>query len=343
MRVPDTLQGAVDPAWLTEALAPVSGGDRVVDVRLVETIRTMATKVRIAVTFARKPGTPLALCIKAFLDPGEHAAPGGITILRESDFYEQIAPHLTMRTPSCVVAIADREAGIGFLVLEDLIVAGAHFCSALEPFGADDTARTLDQIARLHARSDLLTGRDWIPCRVEAIAKRPNFAAGPLQALMHDERRGDLPDRTADAALLLAGMKRLAERNAARPQTLLHGDCHAGNVYRVAQGPGFADWQLIQRGNWALDVAYHIASVLSEALAAGHERELLDHYLDALRRHGGSPPSREEAWDDYRCAQIYGYYHWAITTRQAPAITTTAFRRLGAGVTRHDSYRLLGL
>jgi hypothetical protein len=341
--VPSTLEKALDLSWLSRALARYSGGDRVISVRVVEIIRTMASKVRIAVSFERDPDRPHALCLKAFLDNGADSGAGGVTTLRESAFYLQIAPHLSMRTPPCATVIADHAAGRGILIMADLIATGAVFCSALEPFSVEQAAQTLDQIARLHAHSDLLQGNDWIPCRVESIASRPAFSTDKLQALMHDERRGTLPDRTLDTTLLLTGLRQLAARNAPLQQTLLHGDCHAGNVYRTTDGPGFTDWQLIQRGNWALDVAYHIAAVLPEAVAEREERHLLNHYLDALHRHGGQALDHEQAWDDYRCAQIYGYYHWAITTKVEPAITRVAFQRLGSAVTRHDSYKLLGL
>jgi aminoglycoside phosphotransferase (APT) family kinase protein len=343
LHVPLTLEEAVDPAWLTQALAHFSGGKRVVSVTLNEVIKTMASKVRIAVSFADNPDQSHALCLKAFLDNGQEPGLGGLTTLRESDFYQRIAPHLTMRTPPCVAVVSDREAGRGFLVMADLVAAGARFCLAREPFGIEQAAQTLEQIARLHARSDLLRKNDWIPCRVEVIASRPMFSAEKLQLLMHDARRGGLPDRTLDATLLLAGMRRLAARNAQRPQTLLHGDCHGGNVYVTAEGPGFTDWQLIQRGNWALDVAYHISAVLPAETSEREERRLLDHYLDMLSRHGGHAPPRNEAWEDYRCAQIYGYYHWAITSKTDPADTNIVFQRLGAGITRHGSYSLLGL
>ena len=342
LEVPTGLRQALDPAWLGHALAPVSGGRAIVSVEVAEVIRTMASKVRIAVRFEGEPAAR-RYCLKAFLDHEEAAAMGGVTTLREADFYAQIAPHLSMRTPPCAAVVVDRDAGRGFIIMADLVAGGARFSTALDPIGLDDVRETLDQVARLHARSELLQGRDWIPCRIETIAQRPIFSVERLQPLMHDARRGDLPARTVDAARLLSGMQALAVRNAARPQTLLHGDCHAGNLYWTAEGPGFADWQLIQRGNWALDVAYHVAGVLPEAIAEREERALLEHYLDALARHGGQPPGVTAAWDDYRCAQVYGYYHWAIATRVDPAITCVAFQRLGAGVTRHDTYRRLGL
>jgi hypothetical protein len=40
---------------------------------------------------------------------------------------------------------------------------------------------------------------------------------------------------------------------------------------------------------------------------------------------------------------VYGYYLWSITRRVDPAIIKVFGSRLGAAVTRHDSYRVLGL
>lgn len=339
--VPDTLEHALDPTWLTQALAPVTGGARVTSVETAEIIKTMASKVRVVVTFDGAP--PAHLCLKAFLGSDEIAVGGGATTLREANFYTHIAPQISMRVPGCVSVVATPERQRCLLIMNDMVVAGAHFCSALEPFSLEQTAHTLDQIARLHAGSALLRVNDWIPRRLQWIADTEMFPAEMIQPLMHDARRGALPERTLDAKLLLKAMRALAERNASLPQTLLHGDCHAGNVYLTAEGPGFTDWQLIQTGNWAQDVAYHIAAVLPAETAAREERALLDHYLDARRKHGGDAPAAESAWEDYRCAQVYGYYHWAITRRVDPAITAEAFQRLGAGVTRHETYSLLGL
>ncbi len=342
LRVPETLDGAIDPEWLTKALAPISGGSRVASVKLAQLIKAMASKVRIEVIFENDPGTIHRYCLKAFLDA--ESAMGGETTLREANFYTEIAPHLTMRTPHCPAVVINRDPSAAILIMDDMIAQGVHFCSALEPFDSDQVRQTLDQLARLHVKSSLLRDNPWIPCRIEEIVASSYFSTEKLQSLMHDARRGDLPERTLDAQLLEKGMAALAERNKSLPRTLMHGDVHSGNVYRTADGPGFTDWQLINYGNWSQDVAYHINAVLPVEIAEREERALVDHYLDAVRRHGGEPVSRETAWEDYRCAQIYGYYHWAITQRVRPVeITHNAFQRLGAGVTRHDTYKLLGL
>ena len=343
--VPETLEGALDPAWLSRALAHLENGAPVATVELADIVKAMAAKVRVAVTFEGVPDKVYRLCIKGFLDHDLAPGAGGLTTLRESDFYAQIAPKITMLTPPCVSLVTDREAHRCILIMSDMIAEGVHFYNALEPLTADQVEETLDQLARLHAHPELLQGRDWIPCRIENLVRGESFITWErIQELMLGERRADLPETTLDAALLKKGIEALAARNASQAQTLLHGDCHPGNVYRTADNRlGFTDWQLIQHGHWSLDIAYHIASVLPVDVAEKEERRLLEHYLACLARHGGKTQDWESAWLDYRVAQVYGFYQWAITQRVDPPITNQAFKRLGAAVTRHDSYRLLGL
>jgi aminoglycoside phosphotransferase (APT) family kinase protein len=339
--VPADLKDALDPEWLGRALAPVSGGAEVTWVGDIDNFETVAAKVRLGVRFANAPEKTHRFCIKAMFG-AENSQRAGATAVREAQFYARIAPQLSLRVPRTLPVIAD-DGGSALLIMEDLIAAGAHFCSALEPFTREQAEASLDQIARLHAASGLLAGNDWIPSRLAYLATSPHFSASQLQNLMDGPRCAPLDKRTSDAALLIEGMKRLERRFAGAPMTILHGDCHAGNFYRTAEGPGLTDWQLVQRGNWAQDVAYHIAAILPEEVAEREERGLLTHYLDRLQAHGGTAPELQSAWDDYRAAQIYGYYHWAITQRVEPEIVNIFVRRLGSGVERHDTYALLGL
>ncbi|AXB75962.1 aminoglycoside phosphotransferase family protein [Novosphingobium sp. P6W] len=341
LAVPVTLAEALDPSWLQAALAPISGNAPVIWVGDIDNFETVAAKVRFGVRFANDPGTVHRFCLKAMLG-SDNAQMGGATAVREAEFYARIAPQVSLRVPR-TLAVINREGSSALLIMEDLIDAGARFCSALDPFTPALTEQSLDQIARLHAGSALLAGNDWIPLRLAYLATSPHFAAPELQALMDGPRCARLNDRTSNAALLLDGMKQLERRFAGSPMTILHGDCHAGNFYLTDEGPGLTDWQLIQRGNWAQDVAYHIAAVLPEEIAAREERGLLSHYLDCVRAHGGTVPDATQAWDDYRAAQIYGYYHWAITRWVDPQIVDIFVQRLGAGIERHDTYALLGL
>jgi hypothetical protein len=334
--VPTTLQGALDPAWLSAAL-----GNKVQDIEVLEVIRTVATKLRFAVTFAG--GDRRAFCLKGFLDVDATMAAGGATTVLEADFYRDIAAHVALRAPPCVATIIDRAAPRGIVIMRDLITDGARFCTALEAFSPDQASRSLEQLALLHAAPGLLEGRPWIKPRIASLANAQYVPQPVLQDMLNGPRGEFLPARTRDAGMLIAGVKALAQADATRPQTLVHGDYHAGNVYQTADGPGMIDWQLLQKGSWVLDVAYHINAVCDVAVAEREERRLLAHYLHTARRLGCPVPAEEEAWAAYRAAVVYGYYLWSITRRVDPAIIKIFVNRLGSAVTRHESFALLGL
>ena len=343
LRVPATLEAALDPAWLTEALASVSGGRAVTGVETVEVIRTVATKVRFSVTLDGLAESQ-AFCAKGLLDVDAGTSKGGSTMIREADFYTRVGPKVAVNTPICVAAITDREAQQGIVVMRDLIAAGARFCSALEPFSADQAAASLEQLAALHAGRAMLDTMPWITPRVGDLAQMKYISVETLQELLSGKRGEGLSDAVKNAERLGAGMRALAERDATRPQFLVHGDAHAGNIFRHADGrTGLIDWQLLQRGGWALDLAYHVNAVLPVEIAEREERKLLDHYLTVMSGLGCDLPEREEAWRQYREAAIYGFYLWSITRRVDPPIIEMFVGRLGRAVERHGSHALLGV
>ncbi|MCB2072222.1 MAG: phosphotransferase [Novosphingobium sp.] len=335
--VPETLDAALDAGWLSQAL-----GARVTTVEQVELIKTVATKVRFAVTFEGSDEKQ-AFCLKGLLDVDEMTKMGGSTCVLEGDFYCRIAPKVDVRVPEAVAVVTDREAKQSVLIMRDLIAGGARFCSALEPFTADQAAESVEQIARLHAGSDVLGETPWIRPRAAELARMPHMTAEILQELLDGPRGDNLTPEVRNGARLIEGMKALADRNEKRPEFLVHGDAHAGNIFRTSEGPGLIDWQVLQRGSWAVDVAYHLCAVLPVELAEQEERRLLGHYLDLARGLGLSMPDEEEAWLLYREAVMYGFYLWGITRRVDPEITIQFTDRLGRAVMRHESHALLGV
>lgn len=339
--IPLTLEQALDPAWLTPVLAPATGGASITAVQVVEVLRTMATKVRFTATWDGPKGGSAAFCLKAFLDVDADSARGAAVTITEADFYTEIAPQLSVRVPTCVAHRLDRAAGQGVIIMRDLVAEGARFCTALEPFTPDQAAASLDQLARLHAGSASLDRASWIGHRISDFAHAQFLPPETLQALLDGPRGIGLETGVRDARRLISGLKALAEYDRNLPQTLIHGDCHAGNLFQTPAGPGLIDWQLLQRGNWALDVAYHIAAVLPVEVAAREEWNLLRDYLERARGYGCDTPDFATAREQYRAAIVWGYYLWAITRRVEPAVIKTFIFRLGSALTRHESYRLL--
>jgi hypothetical protein len=340
LEVPRTAERALDPEWLGQALASLTGGAPIEAVEQVEYIRTVATKIRFT---ARWGGETHAFCIKGLLDVDEMTARGGPTMLLEADFYGKVAATVDVRVPTCVAAVVDRANPAGVILMRDVIAEGGTFCSALDAFTPDQAAASLEQLAHLHVGKAILDDAPWIGRRVASLANANYVTPEKLQELLDGPRGDSLPARTKNAATLKEAMKALAALDETTPDFLLHGDAHAGNIFRNAGGTGVIDWQLLQRGGWALDVAYHVCAVLPVEVAEAEERRLLGTYLQFMRGLGAEMPDAEEAWRQYRLAAVYGYYLWSITQRVDPAITLIFNARLGASVTRHDSYGLLGL
>jgi len=329
----------LSPEWLSGALdAPVRG------VEVVERLETVATKVRFKVEYEDGgDGRVDAFCVKAYFTPAVRARVGAGE--PEARFYLEIAPTLPVRVPPCVYAAIDPDSGHALVLMEDLVAQGATFLTALSPYSVEQARGTLDQLAKLHAEH---WGDPGLATHNFLAPRLPSFLqyvdAERLQSQLDGPRGDDLPADVKDAPRLRAALLAIAERDAAGPQVLVHGDSHAGNLYEFPGGaPGIIDWQVVQQGSWALDVAYHLGAVLDVDARREHERALLEHYLACLDAVGAPAPDIDDAWFKYRAHLAYGYFMWAITQMVDPRIIVTFTRRLGLAVADHDSFGLLGV
>ena len=339
---PTRLDDVLDLEWLTAMLSTRWPEAVVRNATVVETLVTQATKVRLALDVAGGGGdTPASICIKGILTPTQVPSTASVV---ETRFYRDCAAWQPVRVPHAIYAALNQAGDNGVIVMRDEIAAGGTFMSALEPFTPDVARQTLDQLARLHAagwHDRPLFDQPWVPRFLDQIGAAPIMPHERLQALLDGPKAIRLPSAIRDAARLQCGVTALAGQIRARPACLVHGDAHAGNIYRSADGYGLVDWQVLQKGEWAQDVAYHLAAVLSTDDRRTHERALLDHYRDRLAALGGPRLDADAAWRRYRAAMVYGYFLWAITQRVDPAITEVFTHRLGTAVDDLDSFAVV--
>jgi phosphotransferase family enzyme len=346
VQVPDTLEEAMSPDWLSAALGQRFRSIRVTSATRGPIVSRVSTNARFRIACADPlpDGLPAHLCIKGyFSDCSESAVLSRAAGEPEALFYRELARTSRVRTLRAFYSDVDPVTHHGVVISGDVVEEGATFLDALSAFSPEQAARSLEQYAVLHGRtweSDQLTDARLAP-RVEATLRargvpeiRGNFD-GPIGAAVPSEVRD--PDRLVRVVRLLQGLLSSAE-----PHCLLHGDAHIGNLFLDATGsPCLVDWQLVQRGPWYLDVGYHIACAIGVEDRRRTERDLLEHYLARLGAEGGAVPTWDEAWRLIRVGMVYGFFLWAITLKVAPEITTAMLERLGAAVADHDALSVI--
>jgi hypothetical protein len=332
-------EGVLDPRWLGSVLDDLRDGDRVMAAEAVGTSKTRAEKLRIAVTIEGADGTrrEQGYCIKAHLD----GAPAH-DIMPEALFYRDVAPRLGLRLPRTPFIGYDEPSAQAMIVMEDIVAAGGTFGSPHEPQSIAATRETLSELALLHASTwgfDLVADVEWLGPRLDFLGAL--YSAEELDGFLADGRAEGAPEEAREGAKLVAALGALATHE----QTcLLHGDVHTGNVYFDRDGRGcWFDWQVAQHCNWAMDVSYHLATVLRVEDRRTHEVELLRHYLDELVGHGAPAPAWDDAWDLYRRSFPYGFFLWVITQVRDRTEVLAHMPRLIAAMTDHGTYRLLGI
>ena len=336
--VPATLDEVLDPAWLTGALADVEDGDRVLATEVVDSLTTVAGKVRVAVTVERRDGTRdvRGYCVKAHLDGSP------TSLVSEAHFYGELGPTLAVRTPRAYYTAADEASRQAIIVMDDVVAGGGTFLSAHTPYSIETTRDSLGQLARLHAATSGCGGMadaDWLAPRLTTMADM--FPLDALQSLLDDGRGPDIAPELRSAANVAEAMRRTGAHEVT---CVIHADTHSGNSYLDAEGRAcWLDWQIVQRGNWATDIAYHLATVLDVDDRRAHEAELLRHYLGELDALGAAAPAWDDAWDLYTRSFSYGYFLWVITRISSREVVLIHIPRIATALEDHDTFRRLGV
>jgi phosphotransferase family enzyme len=340
---PSDEQTVLSPGWLTAVLRARAPEVRVAGTEVTQRLETVATKVRFRVGYATDGDRlPPALCAKGYFNPDMQ----GRSAPTEAIFYRDLAPELDeVRLPWCVHTGVDETTGHGLILMEDLVEAGATFLDPLSAYRPEQAAATLDQLAALHAATWQRPEADLPAVLAPKLARLAGILEPPqLQAQLDDGRAAEVPADVRRADRVLGAVHALAGLGPDHPRCVVHGDVHTGNLFLLADGrPGLVDWQVVQRGVWALDVAYHLATVLDPDDRARSERDLLDHYLDRLAARGVTPPGRDDAWWLYRAHLPYGLFLWAITRMVDRPIVEHLTHRLGRAVADHGSLGMLGV
>jgi Phosphotransferase enzyme family len=337
----------VTPGWLTAALATdFPGAD--VESLATETLNDgTAFTCRVFATYREGSATgPDTVCVKAGIEAPHRGFifESGLCI-KEAMVYQDVLPQTSARVAKCYAAGYEVSSGKGYVLLEDLTPAGAVFCGAEEPLTPAQVASGLEQLAELHALywNDPRASDPIWRHRGRSLSEPDQlltYFEGRAPVLVSEPHAGAIPQMFHRPEILAPALIRLRELDDKAASGLIHGDAHIGNFFLDANRlPCMADFQCVQRGHYSNDVATFMASSLDVLDRRRHERELVQSYLDALRRRVGTAPSFDEAWLGYRRHVLYGMWVWYMTVArfQSELRLVTCCYRFGLAALDLDS------
>ena len=311
----------LDAQWLTALLANRYPGIEVRDLEIVEVKSSHTTKVRLRLDLneiGRNAGIPEHVCIK----PNWSGMHTGEICEREARFYHLLRDGLEFPVPNAYYADWDDDGkGNGIVVMEDLALSPGAFGLSDDHLGVDAVATGLETLARVHgemwADPRLLTW-DWLAQNMstdndtEQVVQYWNYIwfnlTDPDYEAVVPKWVYETPEFMNHALDELSAY----ERELPGPRCLVHGDAHQGNSFLRADGQRvWVDWQLVRKGSPMRDVEYFVVSSLTVEERRSADRDLVEHYRQALIATGADPVlSREEAWQQFMRWPAYGSQAW---------------------------------
>jgi len=108
-------------------------------------------------------------------------------------------------------------------------------------------------------------------------------------------------------------VEQLANFHARAPQTLVHHDCHAGDLFWNQSQPGLLDWQLVRFGEGISDIDYFLSTALNPETRRLHEANLIAIYAQGLEDNGVTGIDVKILLQRYRAHLVYPFEAMIIT------------------------------
>jgi aminoglycoside phosphotransferase (APT) family kinase protein len=335
--------------WAQRIVAHHVAGTTVLGIAVLSVESGTTTRVRLAVDHNGPETLPRRWFVKL---PSQSWRARAITTLprllqREVRFYQEVAPAVPVPVPT--VLAAQRLFGRGTtLVLADVTAEGARPGTPGEALTAAQATMVVDQLARLHGcfwnHASLDQAYRWLA----GAARRWEDVLGTALAVPLMQRglrhAGDaIPATLHTPAMGYARQRRHAMRVlAAGPRTLIHHDCHPGNLFWTHTFPGLLDWQLVRIGEGIGDVAYFLATALDPATRRQHETPLLARYQQGLAAQGVTGLDTTTLLHRYRAHLTYAFEAMVVTLAvggmMERASNLELIRRAATAVEDHNAF-----
>jgi hypothetical protein len=270
---------------------------------------------------------------------------------REVCFYREIGCGAGIRIPTVHFGASNARTGDFVILMEDL--APARIGDQLIGCSAEDARAAIGAIARCHAvwwLNPQLKAFAWLPASNDPIN---HFAQHAYQKCWEPfvqfvgEKLTPALRRTGER--LATNVIRILDGSVERPNTLVHGDYRADNLFfgGTGQGPptlAAVDWQVTGRGAGVFDIAYFLSGNVGTELRRSIEMDLLRHYTDVLRGNGVQGYGPEQCLEDYRFGVLFCLLYAVIAigtldpgNARGVAVFQANFERVAAAIADLDA------
>ncbi len=236
----------------------------------------------------------------------------------EIRFYNELAKTTLVNKPDALYAKS--LAGMGStLVLNDLTEQDCLPGKPDDALSKPQALLVIELLASMHAqfwnKADNNPNFQWLAGSVRNLEDHlGSVLAVPLMKRGLAKAGIIVPKALHRSSLRYASHRRKVMNHlSSGPQTIIHHDCHPGNLFWNQNTPGLLDWQMIRIGEGIGDLAYFLATCLEPSIRRTYETQFIEHYLQSLAKAGIQDIDYEHAQSRYRAHLIYPYEAMLIT------------------------------
>lgn len=340
---------ALTADWVTQALAERYPGTIVTKLTLGKTISGTGSKAQLFLEYnntGQDYGLPASMYAKGGFD--WHAQAVKASYIYEAKFWADWAPQITANIPKGYYGGWNDDQGVS--LMEDLADRNAHFGSGdVTPLSLDVMEKVVTMLAELHAgywEAPQIKALRTLGERIGTDFAKVFLEPGYYAKCISEPRGSAIPKAFHDPNKVLVALEANWARVLTGPQTFVHGDAHQGNLFFEPDGaPGYLDFAAYVRCSGLHDVNYAVTGALSIDDRRAHDCDLLQLYLNQLRRLGVQNIwDDEEAWSRYRQHTMHGMLWFATPVEMQPIpVIEVHGHRFGTAASDYDLGGLSGI
>ena len=271
--------------------------------RIGEGVGVLSILQRVIPTYSGATQAPASFVVKYPTNDATQrfTADALVLYIRELKFYAECAQSAPFKTAKCYGQAIAADNTDFTIAMEDM--GKYRTLDQLQGVSIEDAKILLNSLADFHAAWWDKPQLDEMSSYFQPLNNPTYNAVLPMLwqggwPSVEEHGKDVVPDSVAHIGELWASKVPWMLENLMSPRTLCHGDYRADNLMFDGNTPVAIDFQIVGTGSGIYDVGYFISQSIDGDVRAGHDRELVNGYLDRLESHGISV-DRDEMWRQY--------------------------------------------